>query len=82
MEHLDNLITLVDEIVETQKTRVLKSGRQIIPNLTTEDVLQPNDYPQLENNPIFRYEEGILEGVQTIQMALRAYSKEQEIHVH
>lgn len=63
---------LMAELVNYHQVQLLKSGRRIIPQLTPEDILQPNDYPQLENNPYFRYEEGMLSGIQTVQMALRA----------
>jgi hypothetical protein len=62
----------IEEIVQRQKNELLRLGRRIIPTLTPEDMLQPNDYPELENHPEFRYEEGVLAGMQTIQMALRA----------
>lgn len=62
---------LLDELVDAQKKKVLACGRQFVPTLTAEDVLQPNDYPELENNPSFRYEEGVLEGILTVQAALR-----------
>jgi hypothetical protein len=67
---------LMNEIVEDQKGKLLALGRRLIPILTPEDLLQPVDYPELENNPHFRYEEGILAGLQTMQMALRAYIRE------
>jgi len=60
---------LIEEIAEGQKEKVLKCGRAFVPTLTSEDVLQPNDYPELENNPHFRYEEGVLEGIQTVRAA-------------
>lgn len=66
----------IEEIIEDQKKKLLQCGRRIIPTLTPEDVLQPNDYNELENNPHFRYEEGLLAGMQTIQMMLRAMTKE------
>ncbi|MFQ5729401.1 MAG: hypothetical protein ACE5GN_03475 [Waddliaceae bacterium] len=69
---------LLDEIIEEQKKKLLEVGRQIVPTLTPEDVLQPNDYPELENHPIFRYEEGILAGTQSAQMALKAFKKDLE----
>ena len=47
-----------------------------MPTLTSEDVLQPNDYPLLENNPHFRYEEGVLEGMQSVRTAFLAFFKE------
>lgn len=67
---------LLQEIVDQQRNHLLKCGRRIIPTLTPEDVLQPNDYRELENHPHFRYEEGILAGMQTVQMALSALQKE------
>lgn len=66
------LESTVEVMVEKQRASLLKLGRRLIPNLTPEDILQPNDYPQLENHPEFRYEEGVLAGLQTVQMALRA----------
>lgn len=63
---------LIEEIVTDQKRKLLACGRRIVPKLTPEDMLQPNDYLELENHPHFRYEEGVLAGLQTIQTALRA----------
>lgn len=67
---------LFSELINQQHARMMKCGQQIVPKLTTDDVLQPNDFPELENHPVFRYEEGILSGIQTAQMALRALSLE------
>ncbi len=66
----------LDELISFQQNRLLKLGRQFIPNLTSDDILQPNDYPQLENHPVFRYEEGLLAGIQTVKAALRAEEQE------
>lgn len=68
----DKLKALIKELIEGQESKLMKIGREIIPTLTSEDILQPNDYPELENNPLFRYEEGVLEGLKTTQMALNA----------
>ena len=65
----------INEIQEMQYNRTLECARRIIPNLTTDDMLQPNDFPQLENHPHFRYEEGVLEGIRTVLTALRAQQK-------
>lgn len=67
---------LVRELVQFHQTQLFKCGRRIIPHLTPEDLLQPNDYQELEFNPHFRYEEGVLAGIQTVQMALWALRKE------
>ena len=67
---------LFDEMVEAQRKKVFKLAEKIIPNITDEDVLQPNDFPELENHPIFRYEEGVLEGLMTARMAFLAKRKD------
>lgn len=63
---------VIKEIVEMQKKRLLSQGQRLVKGLTADDILQPNDFPQLENDPEFRYEEGILAGIQMVQMALQA----------
>lgn len=66
------ILSLIEGIIEDQEKKLLILGRQIVPNLTHEDMLQPVDYPELETHPVFRYEEGILEGMQTVRFALLA----------
>ncbi|MCH9632548.1 MAG: hypothetical protein S4CHLAM6_08860 [Chlamydiae bacterium] len=72
----DEIKDLLSELIVGQKKKLLKMGREIVPRLTEEDVLQPNDYPELESNPLFRYEEGVLEGLQTTEMAMLAWLKD------
>lgn len=66
---------LFEELVSQQQEKVFKFAQKIIPHITREDVLQPNDFPELENHPLFRYEEGVLEGMRTAQMAYMACKK-------
>lgn len=63
---------LFEELINQQEERVFKLAEKIIPHITRDDILQPNDFPELENHPYFRYEEGILEGLRTARMALLA----------
>ena len=65
----------LDQMITMHKKSLLTLGRRIVPTLTPEDILQPNDYPELDNHPEFRYEEGILAGIQSTEMALRALKK-------
>ncbi|CAF23373.1 hypothetical protein [Candidatus Protochlamydia amoebophila] len=67
---------ILQEMVEGQRKTLLNCGQRIIPFLTTDDILQPNDFAELENNPCFRYEEGILAGILSVQTALRANQSE------
>lgn len=67
---------LLQELIDGQEKKLLAIGRRIIPSLTPEDVLQPNDFQELEFNPHFRYEEGILAGMLTIRAAMAASENE------
>jgi hypothetical protein len=71
-EQLKEIFELIAEIIEGQQKKVEKCAHKILPHLTAEDLLQPNDFPELENHPHFRYEEGMLAGIYTVQMALQA----------
>lgn len=66
---------LMNEIADQQRKHLLGCAKKIVPHVTPDDLLQPNDFPELENHPLFRYEEGVLAGIQTIEMALRALNR-------
>lgn len=66
---------LLDEMIEMQKKKLWACARRIIPHVIPDDLLQPNDFPALENHPEFRYEEGILSGLLSIQSTLQALQK-------
>ncbi|GAB4228426.1 MAG: hypothetical protein Tsb0021_05720 [Chlamydiales bacterium] len=59
----------IDELISYQKQKLLSYATRIIPCVTEEDLLQPNDFPQLENHPEFRYEEGVLHGLMIVKTA-------------
>jgi hypothetical protein len=63
---------MFDELIALQRKKVLNCALRILPHLTEDDILQPNDFPELEMNPHFRYEEGVLEGLMTARMAYLA----------
>lgn len=67
-------LDLMDELIQGQKEKLLKTARRILPHVTDDDLLQPNDFPELEMHPHFRYEEGILDGLQVAKTALLASS--------
>lgn len=71
-----SLEELFDELIAFQEKKLLDYAAEIIPNVTSDDILQPNDYDELENHPFFRYEEGVLKGIQTAKMAVLAKVRE------
>ena len=76
-ENKQSLENFFDELIAFQEKKLLKYAREIIPHVTFEDLLQPNDFEQLETHPFFRYEEGVLKGLQTAKMALLSKEREQ-----
>lgn len=69
----DKMERLFKELIEGQKEKMLAFAQEVVGNITEEDLLQPQDYPALENHPYFRYEEGVLEGLLTAQMAINSH---------
>jgi molybdopterin-guanine dinucleotide biosynthesis protein A len=66
----------LEELIVLQRKKLMKCAEQYVPYITEEDIMQPNDFPILENHPYFRHEEGILEGLLTALSAFRAVRKE------
>jgi hypothetical protein len=72
------LENLFDELITAQRKKLLRYGQRIISHITEDDLLQPNDFPELENHPAFRYEEGVLEGLMTAHMAYLSWKEDQK----
>jgi hypothetical protein len=70
------MIKLLDELIEGQKKKVLEMAKRIVPHVIEDDLLQPNDFPELEFHPHFRYEEGILDGLRVARTALLTKTNE------
>jgi hypothetical protein len=68
----DEVEVLFQELIKGQRAKMLAFAQEIRANVTHDDLLQPQDYPELEVHPYFRYEEGVLEGILTAQMALKS----------
>lgn len=66
------LETLFNELLEQQEAKVLRLARERIPHLTADDILNPDDHPQLIADPLFNYEEGITAGIRACQFAVRS----------
>ena len=63
---------LFDQMIDQQRRKVLKLAREAVPHLSSEDVLNPHDYPELKAHPTFEFEDGLLSGLIAAQIACRA----------
>lgn len=61
-----------NEMIDAQRSKLFTYATRIIPTLTQDDLLQPNDFPVLEQHPAFRYEEGVLAGLLAARTAYLA----------
>lgn len=76
MTTLHELERTLAEMISLQQEKIMGVAQQVAPGCTEDDLLQPNDFPQLETHPVFRYEEGILSGLLSVRMAMRALEQE------
>jgi len=63
---------LFEELITLQRKKVLDLARRLDPALTEDDVQQPHDFPVLAGSPEWNYEDGLLAGYLSAQMAFRA----------
>ena len=64
--------TRLQEMIEFQREKLLKLAREILPDLTPEDLRNPQDFPELMKDPLFNYEDGLLAGYLAVQIAMRS----------
>jgi len=68
----NQLALLFDELIDHQRTKVLKLAKAYYPDITPEDVRNPQDFPKLMQDPNFNFEDGILSGYLSAKMAVLA----------
>ncbi|MGZ3419598.1 MAG: hypothetical protein ACXWUG_07785 [Polyangiales bacterium] len=61
----------IGAIEEVQARKVIELARRLLPNLTAEDIRNPHDFPEL-GDPDWQYEDGVLAGIQSVRIAMRA----------
>lgn len=71
----ERLDALFDQMIEQQRAKVLRIARELNPTITPDDVLNPHDFPELNADAQYNFEDGILSGYIAAQMACRAEIK-------
>jgi hypothetical protein len=75
LEMLELSSQLFDRMISQQQAKVLRLAREAVPNMSPEELRNPHDFPQLKEHPTFEFEDGILSGLISAQVALRAEVK-------
>ena len=63
---------VLSELIAQQEQKLRAYAARIDPRLTPDDLLQPHDFPALARDPGFNYEDGVLAGLRSAHMAIRA----------
>lgn len=71
-ELIDRLEAMLSKMQADQVDRTVRLAGKIIPGLTHEDILNPDNFPQLMADKSFIYEDGIAAGVLSSKIAVRA----------
>jgi hypothetical protein len=68
---LDEVLLLLARMEELQARKVIELARRLNPGLTSEDIKNPHDFPELDDTD-WHFEDGQLAGIQSVTTALRA----------
>ena len=74
-ELLEVASQLFERMIPQQQAKVMRLAREAVPNIGPEDLRNAHDFPELKEHPTFEYEDGILAGLISAQIALRAEIK-------
>lgn len=75
--NIADVLLLLDEMEEHQRQKVLELARRINPRLTSEDLRNPHDFPEMDD-PDWHFIDGQLAGIQAVRVALQQRLKESE----
>lgn len=76
-EALALMEALFERMVTQQQKKVLRLAREAVPNITPEEVRNPHDFPELKAHPTFEFEDGLLSGLVSAQVAVRSELRRQ-----
>jgi hypothetical protein len=68
----NSLERTLQELIDQQRQKLMRLAGELGVHLTSEDILNPHDFPELNRSPRFHFEDGILAGLLSAQMALRS----------
>ena len=71
-ETLEAVDRLMLELIVPHEKKVLDLANRIHPGLSSEDIRNPHDFPDLIADSGWNFEDGILSGMKAAHMALRA----------
>ncbi|HQY62599.1 MAG: hypothetical protein IPF92_29710 [Myxococcales bacterium] len=71
---LAGALAVLTQMEELQGRKVIELARRLKPGLTSDDIKNPHDFPELDD-PDWHYADGLLTGIQSAIAALRALDR-------
>lgn len=75
----EDLEALFEEMISQQRAKVLAVARTLNARLTGDDILSPLDFPELADDGRFNYEDGLLAGLLSARIAVRALFRRKQV---
>lgn len=72
---IDQLEAELEQLHRQQVGKAKKFAQNLRPELTDEDLLNPDNFKDVISNPDFMYEDGIAAGILSAKLAVRAHLK-------
>lgn len=78
-DKLFSLEKMIEEMVQKQEEKLFNIARRINKKVTLEDIKNPHDFLELAHDPEFNYEDGTLNGLNTVLFAIRREKKNLDV---
>ncbi len=76
MANQEELLAFIEEVLQPlydqQCQRAKKMAQRLRPGLTDEDLLNPDNFPEVIRDPDFMFEHGLSAGILAAKLALRS----------
>jgi hypothetical protein len=62
---------VLERLISQQRVKIAEVAQDIMPQLTAEQAQNPHDYPEIADDAMYNFEDGLLAGLISARMALR-----------
>jgi hypothetical protein len=63
---------VLERLIRQQRDKLVEVAQDILPHLTLEQAQHPHDYPEVAEDAMFNFEDGILAGLMSARQAIRS----------
>ncbi len=75
---VDSIVKDLEDAIAMQRDALVRIARRYHPHIQYDDLMQPQDYPDIDQDVHFRFEEGTLYGLERALIIVRRSLKDAE----